>query len=175
MDAISRNHEVLLRIRGLSVRFGGVVALDNVSFDVERNHILGLIGPNGAGKTTLFNVLSRLYEAQAGTIELQGQSLLALPPCDIARVGVGRTFQNLALFERMSVTDNILAGAHCKSRGGFWADALRVPLARREAARLREQASKLIELLELKDVAARPVGALRYAVKKRVELARALA
>src|SRR5215471_1406938 len=162
MDAISRNDRVLLRIRGLSVRFGGVVALDDVSFDVERNQILGLIGPNGAGKTTLFNCLSRLYEAHAGTIELEGQSLLALPPHEIARVGVGRTFQNLALFETMSVTDNILAGAHCKSRGGFWADALRIPLARREAARLREHASQLLELLELSQVAARPVGGLGY-------------
>ena len=167
--------EPLLRIRGLSVRFGGIVALDDVSFDVAAGEICGLIGPNGAGKTTLFNCLSRLYDAHAGTIELEGRPLLTLPPHAIAPLGIGRTFQNLALFQTMSVTDNILAGAHCRSRGGFLADAFRLPAVRREEDRLRRLAAGLIDLLELGAVAATPVGALRYAVKKRVELARALA
>jgi branched-chain amino acid transport system ATP-binding protein len=165
----------LLRIRGLSLRFGGVVALDDVSFDVDKNRILGLIGPNGAGKTTLFNCLSRLYEPHAGTIELLGRSLLALPRHAVARLGIGRTFQNLALFQTMSVRENILAGAHCRSRSGFLSDALRLPRVRREEARVRGEAERLIELLDLAAVADTPVGALTYAVKKRVELARALA
>ncbi|HKA86451.1 MAG TPA: ABC transporter ATP-binding protein [Haliangiales bacterium] len=165
----------LLRIRGLSVRFGGIIALDDVSFDVARGDICGLIGPNGAGKTTLFNCLSRLYDAHAGSVEMEGRPLLSLPRHAVARLGIGRTFQNLALFHTMSVEGNILAGAHCRSRGGFLVDAFRLAPVRREEARLRRQAAELIELLDLSAVAATPVGALPYAVKKRVELARALA
>ena len=170
-----RDERPLVRIRGLSVRFGGVVALDDVSFDVRRGDILGLIGPNGAGKTTLFNCLSRLYDADAGTIDIDGRPLLDMPRHAIAPAGIGRTFQNLALFHTMSVTDNILAGAHCKSRGGFLADALRLPLVRREGARLRRRAAELTDMLDLGSVADVAVGGLPFAVQKRVELARALA
>src|SRR5262249_44187158 len=151
------------------------VALDDVSFDVRPGDILGLIGPNGAGKTTLFNCLSRLYDADAGTIDIDGRPLLDLPRHAIAPAGIGRTFQNLALFHTMTVTDNILAGAHCKSRGGFVADALRLPLVRREAARLRRRAAELTDMLDLAAVADVAVGGLPFAVQKRVELARALA
>jgi branched-chain amino acid transport system ATP-binding protein len=174
-DPTAGQAEPILRIRGLSVRFGGITALDDVSFDVAAGDICGLIGPNGAGKTTLFNCLNRLYQPHAGSIQLEGRSLLDVPAHAIARLGIGRTFQNLALFQTMSVTDNILAGAHCRSRGGFLADAFRLPPVRREEDRLRRQAAGLIELLELGSVAGTPVGALPYAVKKRVELARALA
>src|SRR5689334_16699446 len=107
----------LLSIDGLSVRFGGIVALDSVSFAVESGQICGLIGPNGAGKTTLFNCLSRLYQADAGTIEFEGRPLLGLPRHAIAPLGIGRTFQNLALFRTMSVRNNIMVGGHCASRG----------------------------------------------------------
>ena len=173
--ATRRPGDTLLCIRGLSVRFGGIVALDDVSFDVERGAICGLIGPNGAGKTTLFNCLSRLYNAHAGSIELEGRSLLQLPRHAMARMGIGRTFQNLALFKTMSVDDNICAGGHCRTRGGFIADALRLPLVRREAQRLRKRAKELVDLLELGGVAHLPVAPLSFAMKKRVELARALA
>jgi len=152
-----------------------VVALDSVSFDVERGHICGLIGPNGAGKTTLFNCVSRLYDVQGGTIELDGESLLGVPRHAIPRLGIGRTFQNLALFETMSVRDNILAGGHARSRGGFLANALRVPLVAREERKLQDRANHLIEELELIEVAGAPVAALPFATRKRVELARALA
>src|SRR5947208_16485223 len=98
----------LLSVRGVSVRFGGIVALDNVSFDVNRGDICGLIGPNGAGKTTLFNCMSRLYQYQSGDIVLEGQSLTDVPIHRIAALGLGRTFQNLAMFQRMSVTDHVM-------------------------------------------------------------------
>src|ERR1700757_1327424 len=109
----------LLSIRGLSVRVGGILALDNVSFDVKAGQICGLIGPNGAGKTTLLNCLSRLYQAGAGTLDFAGERLLQLPRQRISSLGIGRTFQNLALFQTMSVRDNILMGSHCRSRSGF--------------------------------------------------------
>src|ERR1700733_7231142 len=130
----------LLSIKGLSVRFGGIVALDNVSFDVRAGQICGLIGPNGAGKTTLFNCVSRLYQPCAGTIPFAGGSLLRLPRHRLARLGIGRTFQNLALFQTMSARDNVLIGGHCRSRGGFVANALRLPIVGREERLLRERA-----------------------------------
>jgi len=170
-----RRGEPLLAIRGLSVRFRGIVALDGVSFDVDAGELCGVIGPNGAGKTTLFNCLGRLYDAHAGTIAFAGRSLLELPRHAIAPLGIGRTFQNLALFHSMSVTQNVLAGAHCRTRAGFVADALRLPYVRREEERARRRAAELIELCDLGAVAATAVGSLPYAIKKRVELARALA
>ena len=127
MTADSNGSTPLLRIKGLSVRFGGIVALEGVSFDVARGQICGLIGPNGAGKTTLFNCLSRLYHADSGDILFEDQTLLDKPKHAIAPLGIGRTFQNLALFRTMSVRNNIMIGAHCRSRGGFLANALRLP------------------------------------------------
>ena len=115
----------LLRIREISLRFAGIVALDRVSFEVGRGQICGLIGPNGAGKTTLFNCLSRLYAPDSGAIDFLGQPLLSVPPHRIAALGIGRTFQNLALFRTMSVRQNILVGAHSRTRTGFVSDALR--------------------------------------------------
>jgi len=157
------------------VSFGSVVALKNVSFDVHRGEILGLIGPNGAGKTTLFNGLSRLVNVQKGDIQFEGKSLLTVPRSAIARRGIGRTFQNLALFQTMSVTNNVLVGAHSRGYGGFMADALRMRSALRDDRGKRERCRQLLERLELGHVAEVPVGLLPFAVKKRVELARALA
>ena len=119
--------EPLLEVDRVAIRFGGIVALDGVSFDVPENRIVGLIGPNGAGKTTLFNCLSRLYQVEAGAIEFDGRSLLAAPRHGIARLGIGRTFQNLALFRTMSVLENVMIGHHCRSRSGFLVNALRLP------------------------------------------------
>jgi len=165
----------LLRIRGVTVRFGAILALNDVSFEVRRGEILGLIGPNGAGKTTLFNCLSRLCDVERGSIDLDGRSLLEVPRHDIAGVGIGRTFQHLALFETMSVTDNVMVGTHVRERGGFWADALRLRMLVHGEDRAHEHARRLLERLELTHVAKVPVGGLPFAVKKRVELARALA
>jgi len=157
------------------VRFGGIVALDGVSFDVYAGEIVGLIGPNGAGKTTLFNCLSRLYDFERGSIVFDGQSLQDLPRHRIPELGIGRTFQNLALFRSMSVRQNVLVGGHCRTRGGFLVNALRLPLVAREEQRLEHQARGLIELLGLSGVIARRVADLPFGVQKRVELARALA
>ncbi|HLJ63495.1 MAG TPA: ABC transporter ATP-binding protein [Stellaceae bacterium] len=171
----SGGSQPLLSIDNLSVRFGGIVALDGVSFDIEAGQICGLIGPNGAGKTTLFNCLSRLYRASSGSITFDGTPLLSKPRHRIAALGIGRTFQNLALFASMSVRRNIMVGGHCVSRGGFFANALRLPLVGREERRLWEKAQALIDELDLNAVAEVPVAALTFATRKRVELARALA
>jgi len=165
----------LLRVQDVAVHFGGIVALDGVSFDVAPGQIVGLIGPNGAGKTTLFNCLSRLYPLDRGDIHFEGSSLLALPTHRIARIGIGRTFQNLALFRTMTVLENIMAGGHCRSRGGFFANALRLPFVRREEEALHAEAMKIISFLELRSVAHARVMDLPFGTQKRVELGRALA
>jgi branched-chain amino acid transport system ATP-binding protein len=129
------------------------VALNNVSFEVEAGQICGLIGPNGAGKTTLLNCLSRLYQASSGTIDFAGEPLLRQPCHRVARLGIGRTFQNLALFRTMSVRDNVLTGGHCRSRNGFVANALHLSIVGREERSLSGRATSLLEMLELTAVA----------------------
>jgi branched-chain amino acid transport system ATP-binding protein len=165
----------LLSISGLSVRFGGIVALNDVSFDVGRGQVCGLIGPNGAGKTTLFNCLSRLYQPESGRIAFDGHELLQQPRHRMAALGIGRTFQNLALFRSMSVRRNIMVGGHCTIRGGFVANALRLPLVAREEARLAARTDALLAALDLEAIADVPVQGLTFGTQKRVELARALA
>ena len=165
----------LLEVCDVALRFGGIVALDGVSFELEEGQILGLIGPNGAGKTTLFNCLSRLYTPNRGDILFEGRSMLARPPHRIAEIGIGRTFQNLALFAPQSVLDNVRIGAHAHSRSDFVSDTLRLPWARRQEAAVSETAWSLLHMLDLEDVALRPAGGLPLGTRKRVELARALA
>ena len=165
----------MLSVRGVTVRFGGILALDGVSFDVQRGQVCGLIGPNGAGKTTLFNCLSRLYAYQAGDILFEGASIGALPTHAISALGMGRTFQNLAMFRTLPVLDNVMVGAHSRSHGGFWANALRTPGARAEERRLRERAAQLLAQLGLSAYSARLVADLPFGIQKRVEFARALA
>jgi branched-chain amino acid transport system ATP-binding protein len=164
----------LLEVGGIVMRFGGVVALDGPSFSVEEGRICGLIGPNGAGKTTLFNCVSRLYTPQEGTITFAGEDLLAHRAHDIAGLGIARTFQNLALIHALSVRDNVLLGAHHRSRSGFLASALSLPTERREQSELREQADEALERLSLGDVADRRAEGLPYGTLKRVEIARAV-
>jgi branched-chain amino acid transport system ATP-binding protein len=165
----------LLRIDGVCVRFGGIVALDGVSFHVGSGQICGLIGPNGAGKSTLFNCLSRLYACHSGAIEFDGHDLLAMPRHRMAALGIGRTFQNLALFRSMTVRDNVLVGTHSRHHAGFLRNALHWPGVARIEAAAAERADSLIEFLALGDVARRAVGDLPFGTQKRVELARALA
>ena len=165
----------LLRVSDLALRFGGVVALADVSLDVEERSIVGLIGPNGAGKTTLFNCISRLYRPNRGDIRFRGRSILRLPPHRIAPLGIARTFQNLALFPSLSVLDNVMIGTHCRSRSDFLSDALRLPWVGREERRVRMRAEALLAELGLEEVAATPARALTFAMQKRIELARALA
>ena len=147
----------LLAVRDVTLRFGGIVALDGVSFDVEKGHISGLIGPNGAGKTTAFNVITRLYKPDAGEVELDGESLLRESPSRIVRRGIARTFQNIQLFRSMSVLENVLVGAHTRGRKTSEADALEV-----------------LDVVGLRGRANFPAAALSYGTQKRVELARAL-
>ena len=139
----------LLVVRGVSVRFAGIVALDDVSFDVAAGQIAGLIGPNGAGKTTLFNCLSRLYECNSGSITFDGRPLLAVPRHGIAGAGIGRTFQNLALFAKMSVLDNVKVGRHCRTRSGFLSNALRLPRVSAEERATTQRAHESVHFLGL--------------------------
>ena len=164
----------LLEVSGIVMRFGGVVALDGPSFEVEEGRICGLIGPNGAGKTTLFNCVSRLYTPQEGTITFAGEDLLARRAHDIAGLGIARTFQNLALIHALSVRDNVLLGAHHRSRSGFLTSALSLPSERREQREVSEQADEALERLGLAGVADLPAGGLPYGTLKRVEIARAI-
>ena len=165
----------ILSVRDVTVRFGGIVALDGVSFDVSEGQIVGLIGPNGAGKTTLFNCLSRLYTPQHGDVRFRGRSILGLAAHRITELGVGRTFQNLALFPTLSVLQNVMIGVHGRTRSDFLSNALRLPWVTREEAEIRERATELLSFLGLETVAHHPAAGLPFGTLKRVELARALA
>src|ERR671915_2300094 len=147
----------LLSVRDVTLRFGGIVALDGVSFDVQPGHISGLIGPNGAGKTTAFNVITRLYRPDAGEVELDGASILRTPAHGIVGKGIARTFQNIQLFRTMSVLENVLVGAHGQGRKSGEKEALEV-----------------LDVVGLRERAHFPAAALPYGTQKRVELARAL-
>jgi branched-chain amino acid transport system ATP-binding protein len=165
----------LLDVRDVALRFGGIVALDGVSFDLDEGQILGLIGPNGAGKTTLFNCLSRLYTPNRGDILFEGRSLLDRPPHRIAEIGIARTFQNLALFSRQSVLDNVRIGGHARCRSDFVSDTLHLPWVRPQETALEATAWELIDMLELRTVARQSPDGLPIGTRKRIELARALA
>lgn len=165
----------LLAVCNVGVSFGGIVALDDVSFDLPAGSILGLIGPNGAGKTTLFNCISRLYTPNRGTILFEGKNILHASADQIAALGIARTFQNLALFRTMSVFDNVRIGGHSQSRSDFFSDAAHLPWVRREEKALAAEAWDLIDYLDLREVAHRCVADLPFGTQKRVELARALA
>jgi branched-chain amino acid transport system ATP-binding protein len=164
----------LLSVVDVVMRFGGIVALGGVSFDVEYGQICGLIGPNGSGKTTLFNCISGIYRHSRGDILFEGHSLSSLPRHRMAGLGIGRTFQNLALFRSMTVRNNMLVGAHHLGRSGFIANALRLPAPARDEADAASHLEELLDLLELRDVADVPVESLPFGWRKRVELARAL-
>ena len=169
------NPDSLLSVRDITVRFGGILALDSVSFEVPRACVYGLIGPNGAGKTTLFNCLSRLYSYESGDLIFEGRSITRCASHDIARLGIGRTFQNLAMFRTMSVARNIMVGAHCRSGAGFVSSALRLPSVVREERRLAERAASIIDFLDLAEHRDTVVGDLPFGLQKRVEMGRALA
>src|SRR3989442_8955359 len=147
-------------MRDIALRFGGIVALDGVSFTIEEGQILGLIGPNGAGKTTLFNCVSRLYTPNRGDILLDGRSLLGWRPHRIAEIGIGRTFQNLALFAPQSVLDNVRIGGHAHSRSDFVSDTPRPPWARPQEAALRETAPSPLHMPGLEEGPLRPAAGL---------------
>ncbi len=165
----------VIAVKDVSVRFGGIVALGGVSFEIREGEILGLIGPNGAGKTTLFNCLSRLYTPNEGDVQLYGESILDKPPHRIAGLGIGRTFQNVASFSNLSVRDNIRVGAHSASKSDPFSDAIRLPWVRRNEREVDATTEELIGWLNLEAVADLPVAGLPFGTQKRVEMARALA
>jgi branched-chain amino acid transport system ATP-binding protein len=164
----------LLQVSDVVMRFGGIVALGGVSFDVARGQICGLIGPNGSGKTTLFNCISGIYRHSRGDIRFEGSSLTGTPRHRMAGLGLGRTFQNVALFNSMTVRDNLLVGAHHRGHSGFVANALRLGNPRHEEELAREGMDELLDLLDLRAVADKPAGGLPFGTRKRIELARAL-
>ena len=167
--------EVLLPARELSVRFGGVLAVNHVSFEVRRGEVFTLIGPNGAGKTTVFNLISRIYTPTSGRIDYAGTELTQRAPHEVASLGIARTFQNIELFEHASVLQNLLIGCHTHRRTAFWQDLLFTPAARRAALADREQVEHIIDFLDLQHHRDSLIAGLPYGVRKVVELARALA
>jgi branched-chain amino acid transport system ATP-binding protein len=164
----------LLEVNDVVMRFGGVTAVGGVSFSVGQRSICGLIGPNGAGKTTLFNCISGIYRPSGGKIAFDGREITGAPRHRMAGMGIGRTFQNLALFRTLPVRDNVLAGAHSLGGTGFIAAALRLSSARREEAEAEDRLRPLLAMLDLGGVADVPVAALPFGTQKRVEMARAL-
>jgi branched-chain amino acid transport system ATP-binding protein len=165
----------LLSVQDVSLAFGGVLALDGVSFEVEQGQVVGLIGPNGAGKTTLFNVITRLYQPDRGDVLFSGQSLINQAPHRIVQVGISRTFQNLELMKSMTVLDNVLVGLHRQLHLNFVANGLGWPPSRRREREAVQGARDALAYLGLEDVALALVGGLPFGILKRVELARALA
>jgi branched-chain amino acid transport system ATP-binding protein len=167
--------EPILQARHLTMRFGGVVALDGLSLSVDPGEVCAVIGPNGAGKTTFFNCVSRVYRPTGGSLRFNGADLLAVPAHRVNTLGIARTFQDVALFPSLSVLDNVLTGRHPRMRGGFAGTALRLPSAVRAERTERTRAREILRRLDLADVADRPAVGLPYGTLKRVELARAVA
>jgi branched-chain amino acid transport system ATP-binding protein len=164
----------LLDVQSVSVRFGGIHALDQLSFTIDQGQICGLIGPNGAGKTTMFNVVSRIYQPTEGRVLFRGDDLLTVPAHGIARHGIARTFQNLALFPSMTLLENVMVGAHCQGKAGFARSTFRLGI-HSEERRIRHEAEQLLVRLGLAHLAHRPASGLPFGTLKRLEVARALA
>jgi branched-chain amino acid transport system ATP-binding protein len=172
---LAQGNAPLLAVRDISVVFGGIIALNGVSFNMHKGAILGLIGPNGAGKTTLFNCLSRLYQPSSGDILMEGVSILTRPAHKIAEIGIGRTFQNVALFPNLSVLDNVRVGTHARTSSDIISDSLKLAWVRRSEADVNKKVHEILAYLDLENVAHTVVSGLPFGTQKRVELARALA
>jgi branched-chain amino acid transport system ATP-binding protein len=169
------HHDSLLRVEGLSKRFGGVEAVAGVSFHVGRGEIYSLIGPNGAGKTTTFNMISGIVAPSAGKVHFDGRDITGMPSHRMPLMGIGRTFQNLAVFKHATVVQNLLVGRHCHMRTNVFDAVWFLGRARREELEHRRKVEEIIDFLEIEDIRDMPVGALSYGMQKRVELGRALA
>ena len=165
----------ILEVKNISLSFGGVKAITDISFDIFEHEIRALIGPNGAGKSSLLNCINGIYKPQKGQILFKGEVLDKITPNIIAQKGISRTFQNLALFKRMSVLDNILVGRKLHSKANFFEVALQLPRATREERQNREKCEEIIKFLEIENIKNTPVGKLPYGLQKKVELGRALA
>ena len=165
----------LLAVDDVSLRFGGVVALDAVSFEVRTDELFAVIGPNGSGKTSLFNSISQVYRPQQGDIRWKGASIMGMRPDRVARLGIARTFQNIELFPQMTVIENLLTGRHIRMTGSFLAGAVWVGKAKREEIEHRRKVEEIIDFLEIERWRKHPVALLPYGFQKRVEVGRALA
>ncbi|HEY3097226.1 MAG TPA: ABC transporter ATP-binding protein [Acidimicrobiia bacterium] len=178
MDRVSiirSDGQPILDVRDVSLRFGGVTALHDVTFDVEHNELFAIIGPNGAGKTSIFNCLNGVYRPQEGTMLFEGEELIGKRPSVTAAMGIARTFQNLGLFVNLNVIDNLMLGRHHLMKTGFLAGAIWLGRAKREEIENRRRVEEIIELIELGPYRYQPVGMLPYGIQKRIELGRALA
>jgi branched-chain amino acid transport system ATP-binding protein len=164
----------LIEARSLSIAFGGIRAVDDVSFSVARGEIFAIVGPNGAGKSTIFNLISRIYEPTGGQLVFEGEDITNVAPHSIAGRGIARTFQNIELFEHATVLDNLLIGRHCRARPNMLAEMLFTPRVRREELRHREAVEEVIDFLDLANYRDQRISGLPYGVRKVVELARAL-
>ncbi|WP_417668813.1 ABC transporter ATP-binding protein [Roseibium sp.] len=165
----------LLEVKGLGIEFGGLRAVHDVSFSVKPGEIVSVIGPNGAGKTTLFNMISGVYIPGSGQIRLEGEDVTALSPYRLARRGLSRTFQNLQIFQSMTVLENAIAGYHLQESGSIWADLFNMPSSRKRAKLAEAGARKLLDRVGLSRAADQEAGSLSYGALKRLEIARALA
>lgn len=170
----SESHDIILDVRDISLSFQGIKAITDLSFQVRRGEICALIGPNGAGKSSLLNVLNGVYQPDSGVIRYEGETFRKLQPLEAARRGIGRTFQNNALFKKMSVRDNVLTGLSRHSHTNVIEHALLLPRARREEVEFKDRSEAILEYLDLQSHRHTPVGSLPYGVQKRVELGRAL-
>ena len=166
---------VLMELRNITLRFGGVTAIHDISFDIREGEVRAIIGPNGAGKSSMLNVISGFYVPQEGEIVFRGKPRPRLKPYQVARQGIARTFQNIALFDGMSVLDNVMTGRLTHMTAGMAAQAIWKGRAEREEIANREAVERIIDFLEIQHIRKTPVGRLPYGLKKRVELARALA
>jgi len=165
----------LMEMRNITLRFGGVVAIEDISFDIHEGEIRAIIGPNGAGKSSILNIISGFYTPSEGEVWYKGAKRPQMRPYQVARQGVARTFQNIALFEGMSVLDNVMTGRLTHMKAGIWSQALWWGRARDEEMANRQKVEEIIDFLEIQAIRKTPVGRLPYGLKKRVELARALA
>jgi branched-chain amino acid transport system ATP-binding protein len=175
VSIIRSDGQPILDVRDVSLRFGGVTALHDVTFDVEHNELFAIIGPNGAGKTSIFNCLNGVYRPQEGTMLFEGEELIGKRPSVTAAMGIARTFQNLGLFVNLNVIDNLMLGRHHLMKTGFLAGAIWLGRAKREEIENRRRVEEIIELIELGPYRYQPVGMLPYGIQKRIELGRALA
>ena len=173
--AARQTGEVILDVHDISLRFGGVRALTDISFDVREHEIRAIIGPNGAGKSSMLNCINGVYQPQQGSISLRGQTFRHMNSRQVAEMGVARTFQNLALFKGMSVLDNLMTGRHLKMRSNLFQQAIRWGAAEREETEQRVVVERIIDFLEIQPYRKIQVGRLPYGLQKRVDLGRALA
>ncbi len=165
----------VLELRNVNLKFGGLLAINNLSFSIDENQIFALVGPNGAGKTSVFNTISRFCEVNSGDILLTGNSIMNLRPHELAGVGVARTFQNIELFSNATVLENLLVASHSKKHTGFLSELFFLPKVFSQELEFRETAEKVIDLLELQPYREKRPSELPYGIRKVVELARALA